>query len=385
MAPPLPHGRGSRHSTPPVESLKVGHLVRLSVLILVHTPMRGALCRALTRMCSIAEAYRRRLGTETVTVTVTVTDTADASQGAVPLRREFLLKPGEGWMLSPDLFLCAERLEDFMEVTGLTDKQVVMTPVVAVPIPSPELSVPPEGERQWSNVFAEMLWHPFFWLPDSVARRAIVADESGERPELDEEYVVRVMALCTMAGLFDVETGTWLDVLAYAGLGEIDDALIDRLMDWMIGEPDEQLDSIDLSPLFAEADAGAESHAAADVISGVPQAVEAQWALTADYIGRSVNDMRQDESATAEQKDVALGTFLVLAVAGFRGAELIGSERTQEALSQLVLDTQKPDADSELIVAGLLGICGREYVARRPALDRIGEEAEAVEAAHRGS
>lgn len=299
------------------------------------------------------------------------------------VRHSFLLEPGEGWLLSPDLFAYVDRFSEFMEASGLTDEQFIVSPVVSIPIPSVDAMT--SVLRTWSAVHPEMMWHPFFWLPDAVSSRVLISDVSGDRLESDEEYLVRVMAQCTLSGLFDVETGTWLDVLAQAGLDLSSDAELDRVEAWQAGGDDDLLDSIDLSRVFTEADAYTESETVLEASASTASNVKGQWALTADYIGRSVRDMQSaDPQPTVSEYAEVIGTFLVLAYSGFAGGALISDFETREQVQQLILDTQVEAADFQVIGHQLLSICAQAYVAHKPALDQLGAEADEVEQAYRG-
>lgn len=296
------------------------------------------------------------------------------------LRRNFGIAPGGGWMLSPDLYGYVDVFSEFLEASGLTDTQVVASPVVGIPVPDPDL----DDSVTWPMVNTEFLWHPFFWLPESVRSRALIAGDTGDRLESDEEYLIRIMAQCTLSGLFDVETGTWLDVLVYAGLDSEDEAVLDRVAEWQDGAADDVLDNIDLSQVFVDADAHTESQAVIDAVSGAPNSIRAQWALTADYVGRSVRDMQSaDPRPSPEEFNTVLGTFLVLAYSGFGGGAIIGDFSTRETVQEMIFETQEPETDFQALAQKLLGICASAYMANKPTLDQMAREADEIEEAHR--
>lgn len=219
-------------------------------------------------------------------------------------------------------------------------------------------------------VNTEFLWHPFFWLPNSVRSRALIAGGTGDRLESDEEYLIRIMAQCTLSGLFDVETSSWLDVLVHAGLDSENEAVLDRVAEWQDGSSDDVLDNIDLSQIFVDGDAHTGSQSVIDAVSGAPSSIRAQWALTADYVGRSVRDMQgADPQLPPDEYAHILGTFLVLTLSGFGGGAMINDFSTREAVQEMIMETQQPETDFGVLTQKLLGICASAYVANKPMLD----------------
>lgn len=162
-------------------------------------------------------------------------------------------EPGEPLILpgSPvDRLLGAQK---WITALGLDLAQVVDSPLVALPIPRYETDPDDDGETpRWADASPEMLWHPFFWLPPRLTDRIIATDEAtGEVDvETDDQWALRVMWELAARGLYDVETGEWLDILAWVGLNIDDRADWLRVSEWLLGVPDEILDEVDLEALL---------------------------------------------------------------------------------------------------------------------------------------
>lgn len=145
-----------------------------------------------------------------------------------------------------------ERERWFQEVTGLSSERIVSSPLCAVPLPVARRDDLGLLERWPAAMNPELLWLPLFWLPEMVLTRYLIENpETGEeRIETDDEWALRVASELGAAGLYDPETGAWLDVLSAYGIDiEAPDTVL-RLGAWLEGEADPVLDSIDLSPLF---------------------------------------------------------------------------------------------------------------------------------------
>jgi len=127
---------------------------------------------------------------------------------------------------------------DFLDDTGLSADDVISSIMCVVPLPVYPLPRPRPAAKP------EMLWHPMLWLPEHITRRR---SEHEERD--DDLYALRVALETATVGLWDVGTGTWLDVLSTVGL-DIDRAEdLRRAKEWLEGEADNLIESIDISDL----------------------------------------------------------------------------------------------------------------------------------------
>jgi len=155
--------------------------------------------------------------------------------------------------------------------------------------------------RQFAHVAPEMLWHPLFWLPSRCAGRYQLMSVDGEDlgPEDEDAWAVRVVLEMSVSGLYDAATGTWLDVLARAGIDVDDPVDVARIEAWQAGERDIVLDAIDLSPDLDMPDDP-------DWALGTAQALmddltPASWALTADDLAALTVEVGESTVAANEQ------------------------------------------------------------------------------------
>lgn len=166
-----------------------------------------------------------------------------------PARRHYLTKPGESLLMSLSAIDLTGRAEAYARDTGLPPEDIVLAPVVTVPMPV-RVSDGADGVMPWEGDW-RMLWHPLCWLPASAALRLVVEDEMGEsRGETDDEWALRVALEMIATGLYDTDEG-WLDILAAAGLDLENPLDAGRVEAWAAGEADEQLDAIDLTSMFS--------------------------------------------------------------------------------------------------------------------------------------
>lgn len=227
-------------------------------------------------------------------------------------RRSFLTAPGEQLLIAPSAWDVATRFAEMVDATGLPGDFVHTSPLVAVPLPIRTTKSDERTGRNWpATVHAEIMWHPLMWLPDRVALRYRIAsdeDPRGYTIETDEEWAVRVALEATAAGLYDAETGTWLDVLDTVGL-DIDNPVdLARVEEWLDGEPDPALDGIDISDAFVTD--GEDEHwgfeAASDLL---PHLLPATWAIMADSLIATLStDINASEPADTVSQE---STWLV--------------------------------------------------------------------------
>ena len=185
-------------------------------------------------------------------------------------RRQSIEVPGDhlARYLPPEERLI--RLAEFAEMSGLDIADLRFTPYLTTPIPAPDKR---EG-RGWPGLRAEAMWHPLFWLSQRmIAPRvfdgdhAITWDEmlaaigfeltEGAPIEADGRLWARVpdpdnpiIALPEDAPfpppLYDLDTGTWLDIPATVGVDIDTPEGLARIRSWLAGGEDDALDSIDI-------------------------------------------------------------------------------------------------------------------------------------------
>jgi hypothetical protein len=210
-------------------------------------------------------------------------------------RRPFLLDEGETILLSDSALQVVTRRRKFMEATGLTLDEIYVDPVLALPVPIYPKEWSP-GTRRWPGVNPQAMWHPLMWFPARLRARYT----EGEYEEPDDSWGMRVLLEMSAAGMYDPGSGTWVDILYHYGLDIDDPITLDRVQDWLDGEPDPILDGIesDVETIFDSGDPAR----AWRTINGVPEEDEgigslvrgAEWSLIAQDLARLADSLRAD-------------------------------------------------------------------------------------------
>ncbi|MBF4459391.1 hypothetical protein [Pseudoclavibacter sp. VKM Ac-2867] len=189
-----------------------------------------------------------------------------------PSRRSWVTEPGESLV---DLasapthpFILMTRFAGFLDETGLPANAIVSPDSIAFPL-APHWP----DEDPYPSMSGGLLWHPLFWLPlevslPSVSKHPVTGELSMEGTD---EFGLRVALELEGSGLYDAETGTWLDVLmTFAGLDADDPAVQQRVLAFFAGADDAELAGIDLQPILATADdAASNPNWASDVAAGL--------------------------------------------------------------------------------------------------------------------
>ncbi|WP_182050499.1 hypothetical protein [Changpingibacter yushuensis] len=203
------------------------------------------------------------------------------------------------------------RSSRFTQETGIPHSQIVVSPAFFVPIP---IYSPTENRRAWP-VKPEAMWHPLMWLPDRLAAPVSVENPTTETSQREsaEEYGVRVcyelansapflfahkwwVRLEDYAGvpihpydkdetgadivpdaiydpsatyilrpadgrdtgtllpIYNQAEGTWLDVPYLVGVDTQSRDGVERMRAWLVGMPDEALDSLNLDTYLLAGD-----------------------------------------------------------------------------------------------------------------------------------
>ncbi|MFC8797331.1 hypothetical protein ACFT2C_06335 [Promicromonospora sp. NPDC057138] len=222
-------------------------------------------------------------------------------------RRRSLLERGESLLLPMSALDVALRNTDFIRATGLVPDCVLCTPHVAVALPRYHA----DGRLAARDPIAPAeLWHPLFWLPAEVAGRYVLEQEDGTQAiEPDEVWAVRVALQMSVSGLYDVESGTWCDVLADRGLDVTDDAVLARIRRWQTGEHDDVLDGIELADAF-QVPGEDPSWAIQSAVALMDDMAPAATALLADHLITAL-DASTDLSAQDVRTVLLLGDALL--------------------------------------------------------------------------
>lgn len=193
-------------------------------------------------------------------------------------RRRHLTNEGEPLIVANDAMAPVTRYAQWRDETGLGDDRIINGTLCVVPLPK-YISLA-EGTRQFAGVKPESLWHPLFWLPPRLTKRYNMPNGTGGfEPESDELWGLRIGLEMTTSGLYRPDDG-WVDVMSLIGLDVENDVDLARLEEWLAGEPDDLLDTVDLEPLLYKGDGDD-----AMLISAVGMLeilTEQQWAMVAN-------------------------------------------------------------------------------------------------------
>lgn len=227
-------------------------------------------------------------------------------------RREFILEPGESLILARSNLETALRFGLWGRFTGLPTGAVVSNPIVATPL----TAYPDQGHpaQVWPGINPACLWHPLMWLPPRLAGRYQIVDQDGDQTlEDDDTWAVRVCLELSASGMYDVESGTWLDVLARHGLDVDDPANLDRIRTWQAGASDPILDRIDLSSDIDVDD----THWALETAAALMDDLRpASWALLANDLLVTIDEIADPDNPVAQTDPSsghrAAGTMITL-------------------------------------------------------------------------
>ncbi|MFS0884966.1 hypothetical protein [Aeromicrobium sp. 179-A 4D2 NHS] len=201
------------------------------------------------------------------------------------VRRRILTNPNESLLLCHSAFDLSARFGEFADMSGVPETAIVSNALSAVPIPDYREIEP--GRRRWEGTRPEFMWHPLMWLPERLAYRYSITTTDGRTiGEITPVYTIRVISELSAAGLYDTETGTWLDVLSVVDLDITDPAVQERVAAWLDGNPDPILDEIDLSVMLVNDDPEWAYDLAVDL--ALP-AVFASWAVVANDLSEVIN------------------------------------------------------------------------------------------------
>lgn len=211
-------------------------------------------------------------------------------------RRLMLTEPGDTLLLSKSSFEALRRFSDWQELTGMAPTDFTSDTLCSVPLPIyTELS---PGERRFSAVTTAAMWHPLFWLPPRVSGEYRL--KTGPNGELEPESIalrsVRIALEMTASGLYDPETGTWVDILATVGI-DLDNPLDHaRVAEWQAGGVDDTLDSIDLDEFLTVK--SNPNWAIENSLLLLETFTRAQWAILADSLIELIDEAAHPENGS---------------------------------------------------------------------------------------
>lgn len=211
-------------------------------------------------------------------------------------RKAYLTEPGQRLILTSDLLTYAEKVQQFQEESWLGDGDFVTHPLVTVPLPR---AVRDDNENllRWEGLNPALAWHPIFWLPKSIALRYRLQLPDGVKTiESDAEWTLRVGLELNASGLYDTDTGTWIDVLSLFGIDTDDPEDQARITAWLAGGHDATLDAVSIDAFFEDDEQ--DPHWALALVDEMRDpALHAQWAASAESIIQTVDATMADPEA----------------------------------------------------------------------------------------
>lgn len=237
-------------------------------------------------------------------------------------RRSFFTEPGEPLIVSPSPVQAAIRFGTWTDFAGVMPDTALVSPMSSVPLPI----YPPNwgpGRKRWEGTRPEAMWHPLMWLPPRLAGRYSMVGSDGEpMVESDDLWAVRIAYELMVSGLYEEESGTWLDVLSTIGLNIDEPGDLARVRAWLDGGEDRDLDRLDLTPLL---DAVAEQQGDPDwAMSTATDEMDSlriiAWASSAEALLDHCDDLAQESGE--ELEEVRRGGALIASLAGVAFAQM---------------------------------------------------------------
>lgn len=230
------------------------------------------------------------------------------------IRRVFLTEVGEELLLSRGAFAMAVKFGE-MSKTGLPAEAILSDPIASVPMPRYEEEYVGENNR-WPGVNPRVMWHPLFWLPSSLSERYLLTQPGDPNPitETDQMWMIRVALTLSASGLYDAETGSWVDILATVGLRVENEEDILRIEEWQAGGADDLLDSIDLTSYLDISSEENDGWALNLSILMLDDLKQASWALIATDLLENVDEAVEQRSKDREAMGMHIKTASSMAV-----------------------------------------------------------------------
>ena len=227
-----------------------------------------------------------------------------------------MTEPGEPLEVASSTLRSAARYRTWAADTGIGAEWVTPQPLCCVPLPVYPAGWP-AGRRRWPGLRPAMMWHPLLWLPERLATRYTLLDDTGGRStEPDDVWALRVCLELQASGLYDADTGSWLDVLSLAGLDGDDPDTATRVAAWLNGRPDQALDGLDLAEHVDRP--GDPDWAVFAAIAELPALQVISWAVTALDLLEACEELTETGGDTGRVRRAAA------AIAALAGTNLRG-------------------------------------------------------------
>ena len=227
-----------------------------------------------------------------------------------------MTEPGEPLEVASSTLRSAARYRTWAADTGIGAEWLTPQPLCCVPLPVYPAGWP-AGRRRWPGLRPAMMWHPLLWLPERLATRYTLLDDTGGRStEPDDVWALRVCLEVQASGLYDADTGSWLDVLSLAGLDGDDPDTATRVAAWLNGRPDPVLDGLDLTEHVDRP--GDPDWAVFAAIAELPALQVISWAVTALDLLEACEELTETGGDTGRVRRAAA------AIAALAGTNLRG-------------------------------------------------------------
>jgi len=227
-----------------------------------------------------------------------------------------MTEPGEPLEVASSTLRSAARYRTWAADTGIGAEWLTPQPLCCVPLPVYPAGWP-AGRRRWPGLRPAMMWHPLLWLPERLATRYTLLDDAGGRSaEPDDVWALRVCLEVQASGLYDADTGSWLDVLSLAGLDGDDPDTMTRVGGWLDGRPDRVLDGLDLTEHVDRP--GDPDWAVFAAIAELPALQVISWAVTALDLLEACEELTETGGDTGRVRRAAA------AIAALAGTNLRG-------------------------------------------------------------
>lgn len=264
-------------------------------------------------------------------------------------RARYLLQPGESPTLPERTVPQVLRIGMARDMLGLADKRIITSPAVSFPLPRYLDGAPLRGTP---GVRPDALRYPFMWLPEPLRERLEV-DTGHETTtiESDDAWALRIAFEMWGSGLYDIDTGGWLDVLALYDLDPDDPATAERIRSWWDGGHDADLDAIDLTGVFVPETAEDSDWASIAALALVESFDKASMALSAvDTV--ALCELVADGDLTAlGTTDPARAVSSLLAVARTR---FTSQPEVAALLTHLQRQADRPGADGPRLITEII-------------------------------
>src|SRR5690625_427440 len=163
-------------------------------------------------------------------------------------RTRYLLQPGESPTLPERTVPQVLRIGLARDMLGLEDERIITSPAVSFPLPRYLDGAPLRGAP---GVRPEALRYPFMWLPEPLRAR-LEADTGDAVTSIggDDAWALRIACVMWGSGVYVIDAGGWLDVMALYDRDGDDPATQDRIRSGWDGGPHEDVDAIELTGVF---------------------------------------------------------------------------------------------------------------------------------------